>query len=89
MEENKAESTATERAAGPARLVETARVLIRKTKRATRRRFPVEDKVRIVMEGIRGELPVAELCLFVIRTFETHEAVRASYGSWFNPLVSC
>jgi transposase len=62
MEENhKSEGIATEMA-GPARSAETARALIRKTKRATRRRFPVEDKVRIVMEGVRGELPVAELC---------------------------
>jgi transposase len=47
---------------GKQRAAETARALIRKTKRATRRRFPTEDKIRIVMEGIRGELPVAELC---------------------------
>jgi transposase-like protein len=42
------------RNAGPTRSAETARALIRKTKRATRRRFPTEDKIRIVMEGIRG-----------------------------------
>jgi transposase len=60
-EHNKPEGIPIE-TAGPARSVETARALIRKTKRATRRRFPVEEKVRIVMEGVRGELPVAELC---------------------------
>src|SRR5260370_3085415 len=48
--------------AGPTRSAETARVLIRKIKRATRRRFPTEDKIRIVMEGVRGEVSVAELC---------------------------
>jgi transposase len=61
MEENKPENISSEMA-GPVRSAETARVLIRKTKRATRRRFPVEEKVRIVMQGVRGELPVAELC---------------------------
>jgi transposase len=35
--------------------------LIRKAKQATRRRFSSEDKIRILMEGIRGEVAVAEL----------------------------
>jgi len=47
---------------GATRSAETARALIRKTKRATRRRFPTEDKIRIVIEGVRGEISVAELC---------------------------
>ncbi len=34
---------------------ETARQLIRRAKQATRRRFPAEEKIRIVMEGIRAE----------------------------------
>ena len=54
LEENQSENIPTEMA-GPARSAETARALIRKTKRATRRRFPVEEKVRIVMEGVRGD----------------------------------
>ena len=41
---------------------ETARELICKTKRATRRRFLSEEKIRIVIEGMRGEVSVAELC---------------------------
>ena len=49
-------------ATGASRSAETARSLIRKAKRATRRRFTSEDKIRILMEGIRGELAVAELC---------------------------
>jgi transposase len=39
-----------------------ARVLVRRAKAVARRKFAAEEKVRIVMEGIRGELPVAELC---------------------------
>lgn len=44
------------------RSAQTARALIQKSKRAIRRRFPAEDKIRIVLEGIRGEVSVAELC---------------------------
>jgi len=45
-----------------ARSGETARELIRKAKQATRRQFPAEEKIRIVMEGIRADVSVAELC---------------------------
>ena len=31
-------------------------------RRATRRRHSAEDKIRIVLEGLRGEVSVAELC---------------------------
>src|ERR1019366_3799945 len=41
---------------------ETARQLIRRAKQATRRRFPAEEKIRIVMEGIRAEVSIADLC---------------------------
>ena len=60
-EETKAESLSTAMT-GATRSAQTARVLIRKTKRATRRRFATEDKIRIVIEGVRGEISVAELC---------------------------
>jgi transposase len=49
-------------ATGATRSAETARSLIRKAKRATRRRFTSEDKIRILMQGLRGEFAVAELC---------------------------
>ena len=35
---------------------------VREIKRATKRRFTAEDKIRIVMEGLRGEIPITELC---------------------------
>jgi transposase len=41
---------------------ETARQLIRRAKQASRRRFPAEEKIRIVMEGIRAEVSVSDLC---------------------------
>jgi transposase len=52
-----------EPAAVPARKRgETPRQQIRKAKKATRRRFSAEEKIRIVMEGIRGEEPVSAIC---------------------------
>jgi len=36
--------------------------LIRTTRQATRRRYLPDEKIRIVMEGIRGDEPVSALC---------------------------
>ena len=66
MQDEKMESIAIspekKETSGAVRSAETARVLVRRAKRAARRKFAAEEKVRIVMEGIRGERPVAELC---------------------------
>ena len=35
---------------------------VRDIRRATRRKFSVEEKIRIVLEGLRGEETIAELC---------------------------
>ena len=35
---------------------------IRDIRRATRRRFSAEEKIRVVLEGLRGEESIAELC---------------------------
>lgn len=36
--------------------------VIREIKRKTRRKFNAEEKIRIVLEGLRGEETIAELC---------------------------
>ena len=36
--------------------------IVREIKRQTRRRFSSEEKIRIVLEGLRGEESIAELC---------------------------
>ena len=36
--------------------------MIRDIRRATRRQFSAEEKIRIVLEGLRGEESIAELC---------------------------
>ena len=41
---------------------EPAEQVLKNIRRATRRHFSAEDKIRIVVEGLRGEDSVAELC---------------------------
>ena len=36
--------------------------VVKDIRRATRRQFSAEDKIRIVLEGLRGEDSIAELC---------------------------
>lgn len=36
--------------------------VVKKIKRATRRKFSADDKIRIVLEGLRGEISISELC---------------------------
>jgi len=38
------------------------RAFVRQVKRVTRRRFTPEEKVRIVLEGFRGEIGISALC---------------------------
>ena len=35
---------------------------VREIRRRTRRKFSSEEKIRIVLEGLRGEMSIAELC---------------------------
>jgi transposase len=41
---------------------ERVRKAIREIRRATRRKFSAEEKIRIVVEGLRGEETISELC---------------------------
>jgi transposase len=57
----------------------TAR-MIKKIKRHTKKRYTAEDKVRIVLEGFRKELTVAELC--------RREGIHAQvYYSWLRDFM--
>ena len=40
----------------------SAESLVRDIKRKTRRKFSSEEKIRIVIDGLRGEISIAELC---------------------------
>jgi len=41
---------------------QSAEAQVREIRRKTRRKFSAEEKIRIVLEGLRGEQSVAELC---------------------------
>ena len=45
---------------GPAKPLAAA--ALKDIRRATRRRFSAEEKIRVVLEGLRGEDSIAELC---------------------------
>jgi transposase len=36
--------------------------VVKQIRKATRRKFTAEKKIRVVLEGLRGEVPVSELC---------------------------
>jgi transposase len=40
----------------------TVEATVRSIRRATRKKYTAEEKVRIVLEGLRGESTIAELC---------------------------
>ena len=41
---------------------DSAEKTVRDIRRKTRRRYSAEEKIRIVLEGLRGEVSIAELC---------------------------
>ena len=43
-------------------LKDPAEKVVQDIRRATRKRYSAEDKIRIVLEGLRGEDSIAELC---------------------------
>ena len=44
------------------RIPDSAEKTVRDIRRNTRRHHSAEEKIRIVMEGLRGEVSIAELC---------------------------
>ena len=40
----------------------SAERIVKDIRRKTRRQFSAEEKIRIVLEGLRGEISIAELC---------------------------
>ena len=41
---------------------ETAEQHVKSIHRATRKQYSAEEKIRVVLEGLRGEQSIAELC---------------------------
>jgi transposase len=46
----------------PAAVKDHTTQLIRRVRQATRKRYTAEEKIRIVMEGIRGDDPISTIC---------------------------
>jgi transposase len=46
----------------PKRKKQSSEAAVRDIRRKTRRRFSAEEKIRFVLDGLRGEVSVAELC---------------------------
>ena len=46
----------------PRKTKPSAEAAVRNIRRKTRRKFSAEEKIRIVLEGLRGEQSVSELC---------------------------
>ncbi|NIS68466.1 MAG: transposase [Proteobacteria bacterium] len=62
-----------------ARTEETKR-FIRDIKRVTRRKFTVEEKIRIILEGFRRDTPIRDLC--------RREGIRPStYYAWLKDFM--
>ena len=67
--------TETGKAAAADERTEAARSFVRTVKAATRRKYPPEEKIRIVLEGFRREVTVSDLC--------RREGIKPhSYYSW-------
>ncbi len=59
---------------------ESAEKLIQQVNRKTRKKFSAEEKIRIVLEGMKREIPVTELC--------RREGIpTAAYYSWMKDFM--
>ena len=46
----------------PIKKKQSSEAAVREIRRRSRRRFSAEEKIRVVLDGLRGEMSVAELC---------------------------
>ncbi len=61
---------------------ETAQQHVKGIRRGRRKQYSAEDKVRIVIEGLRGEHSIAELCRRegIAQSLESCAGCRSSQG---------
>ncbi|NTV03303.1 hypothetical protein HGA89_00095 [bacterium] len=66
------------------KLKKNPEAVVREIKRQTRRKFSAEEKIRIILEGLKGEESIAELCPYSkphpVMTSAPKTAVRSLYG---------
>ncbi len=60
-----------------AKKTESVGKTVRNIRRKTRKQYSSEDKIRIVLEGLRGEITVAEFC-------RCEGIVQSLYYKWSN-----
>jgi transposase len=63
---------------------------IKAIRRATRRHFSAEDKIRIVLEGLRGDDSIAELCRregIVQNLYWTERLRRSNLPRWQGAVI--
>jgi len=54
--------------------------LVKDIRRATRRQYSAEEKIRIVLDGLRGEHSIAELC-------RREDIVESLYYTWLKEFL--
>ena len=62
------------------RITDDADWVVKDIKRQTRRRFSAEEKIRIVLAGLRGEDSIAELC-------RQEGIAQSQYYSWSKEFI--
>ncbi len=58
--------------------------IVREIKRRTRRKFTAEEKIRIVLGGLRGEESISDLC----RKEGIHPTMYYKWSKFFRTLIS-
>ena len=43
-------------------MAKSPKSVVQQIRKATRKTFQTEEKIRIVLEGLRGEIPISDLC---------------------------
>ena len=67
--------------------------IVKEVRRATRRRFSSEEKIRIVLEGLRGGIPITDLCRRegITRHFDRFQTVYEeryqSHHGFLRPII--
>src|SRR6476619_1984655 len=69
----------------PAKPQSTSERLVRDIRRATRKHYSAEEKIRIVLDGLRGEASVAELCRRRHRRKHVLQLVQGVFGGRQTP----
>ena len=63
-----------------------AKQVVKDIRRATRQYFSAEDKIRIVLEGLRGDDSIAGLCRKEGIAQSLYTWVEVLHGGWQEPL---